>query len=426
MIPWQAPLASSPVYGHLVVPGSKSASARSLLLAALADGPSVLTGVLYSRDTTLMRAGLTALGARFEDRPDGRVGVRPAEVVTGGGDIDCGLAGTVLRFLPPIAALAGAPTRFHGDAAAAARPVAPLLDALAALGASVSEPRTLPFTVSGGDSFRGGPVSLDASASSQFVSALLLAGARFPDGVTVHHSGGALPSLPHIDMTCTLLERRGVTVGTPADLTWRIAPGPIAALDEIVEPDLTNAASLLAAALVTGGALSTAWPEGSVQAADDLLGVLVAFGARTGYSGSGASRLVRVSGDGAVHGADVDLHAVSELTPVAAALAAVADSPSVLRGVAHIRGHETDRLAALASELGGLGVGVRETADGLEITPGPRHGGTFHTHADHRLAHAGALIGLVTPGVGLDDVGCTTKTLPDFPGLWSHLLGTAG
>ncbi|MCB0913331.1 MAG: 3-phosphoshikimate 1-carboxyvinyltransferase, partial [Propionibacteriaceae bacterium] len=187
MIPWQAPLASSPVHGHLVVPGSKSASARSLLLAALADGPSVLTGVLDSRDTTLMRAGLTALGARFEDRSDGRVGVRPAEVLTGGGDIDCGLAGTVLRFLPPIAALAGAPTRFHGDAAAAARPVAPLLDALAVLGASVSEPRTLPFTVSGGPAFRGGRVSLDASASSQFVSALLLAGARFPDGVTVHH-----------------------------------------------------------------------------------------------------------------------------------------------------------------------------------------------------------------------------------------------
>ncbi len=426
MTPWQAPVATSPVHGHLVVPGSKSASARSLLLAALADGPSVLSGVLDSRDTSLMRAGLATLGARFEDLPDGRLRVSPAPAVTGGGDVDCGLAGTVLRFLPPLAALAGTPTRFHGDAAASARPVAPLLDALAGLGASVSEPHALPFRVSGGESFRGGPVSLDASGSSQFVSALLLAGARFADGVTVRHTGGTPPSLPHIEMTCTLLERRGVVVERPSHLAWQVAPGPIAALDETVEPDLTNAATLLAAALVTGGSLSTAWPEGSVQAADDLLGVLAAFGARVDYARDPGGRLVRVAGDGSVHGADVDLHAVSELTPAAAALAAVADSPSVLRGVAHIRGHETDRLAALASGLGGLGVDVRETEDGLAITPGPRHGGVFRTQADHRLAHAGALVGLVTPGVELDDIGCTTKTLPDFPGLWSHLLGTAG
>ncbi len=423
MIPWQAPVATRPVHGDLIVPGSKSASARSLLLAALADGPSVLTGVLDSRDTSLMRAGLTALGAGFDDLPDGRLRVRPADPVAGGGDIDCGLAGTVLRFLPPVAALAASPTRFHGDAAASARPIAPLLDALAALGASVSRPRTLPFTVAGGEGFSGGEISLDASASSQFVSALLLAGARFPGGVTVGHVGGSVPSLPHIEMTCTLLEHRGVKVDHPAELTWRVAPGPIAALDEVVEPDLTNAASLLAAALVSGGTLSTAWPEGSVQAADHLLAVLTAFGAQVSYSGSRDGRRVQVSGEAGVHGADLDLHEVSELTPVAAALAAVADSPSVLRGVAHIRGHETDRLAALAAELTGLGVGALETADGLAITPGPRHAGTFHTHADHRLAHAAALIGLVTPGVQLDDVGCTTKTLPDFPGLWSGLLG---
>lgn len=426
MIPWQAPVAAAPVHGDLVVPGSKSASARSLLLAALADGPSVLSGVLDSRDTSLMRAGLTALGAGIDDLPDGKLRVRPADPVTGGADIECGLAGTVLRFLPPIAALAAVPTLFHGDAAAAARPVAPLLDALASLGACVSQPRSLPFRVSGGESFRGGPVSVDASASSQFVSALLLAGARFAEGVTVHHTGDTPPSLPHIEMTCTLLARRGVVVERPADLTWRVLPGPIAALDELVEPDLTNAATLLAAALVTGGELGTSWPEGSVQAADDLLEVLAAFGAQVSFSGEQGSRVVRVAGTGAVHGADVDLHAVSELTPVAAALAAVADSPSVLRGVAHIRGHETDRLAALTAELGALGVGVRETRDGLEITPGPRHGGSFHTHADHRLAHAAALIGLVTPGIVLDDVGCTAKTLPDFSGLWSHLLGAAG
>lgn len=424
MISWPAPVAGAPVRGHVIVPGSKSASARSLLLAALADGGSVLAGVLDSRDTALMRAGLATLGARFEDLADGRIRVHPGPV-TGGGSIDCGLAGTVLRFLPPVAALAPQPTRFTGDAAAADRPVAGLLDALAALGAEVSSPRWLPFTVAEG-SLRGGPVSLDASPSSQFVSALLLTGARFPRGVEVTHQGASLPSLPHISMTCELLRRRGVVVDQPAETTWRVAAGPIAALDEVVEPDLTNAASLLAAALVTGGELGTAWPEVSVQAADELIGVLAAFGARVDWSDGPLGRVVTVSGADGVRGADVDLHAVSELTPVAAALAAVADSPSTIRGVAHIRGHETDRLAALASGLSGLGADVRETADGLSVVPRPLHGGVFATRADHRLAHAAALVGLVTPGVVLDDVGCTTKTLPDFPGLWARLLGTSG
>jgi len=260
--------------------------------------------------------------------------------------------------------------------------------------------------------------------SSQYVSALLLAASRFPDGLEITHIGGSLPSLPHIDMTAALLARHGVLVERPATCTWRVAPGPIAAIDEVVEPDLTNAATLLAAALITGGEARTAWPEASVQPADELVGVLAAFGAAVSYSIDPLDgRQLTISGAGGVKGADVDLNAVSELTPVAAALAAVADGPSTIRGVAHIRGHETNRLAALTAELGALGVEVAETPDGLVITPGRRHGGTWHTHDDHRLAHAGALLGLVTPGVELDDVGCTTKTLPDFPGLWSRLLG---
>ncbi len=425
MIHWPAPVANGPVHGTVVVPGSKSASARSLLLAALAEGPSTLTGVLDSRDTALMRAGLTVLGAGFIDLPDGRLGVHPAASIRGGGTIDCGLAGTVMRFLPPLAALASPATSFVGDDAASDRPVAALLAALAALGAEVSQPYRVPFTVSGTPAVHGGCVTVDASASSQFVSALLLAGARYPDGLEVIHSGGTLPSLPHIEMTATLLARRGVRVDRPAPFTWRVAAGPITAIDETVEPDLTNAATLLAAALITGGELTTAWPEPSVQAADELLAVLVAFGARIVYSGEGSHRMVTVSGADGVTGTEIDLHAVSELTPVAATLAAVASGPSVIRGVAHIRGHETDRLAALATELSGLGVDATETDDGLSISPGARHGGTFHTHDDHRLAHAAALLGLVTPGVELDDVACTTKTLPDFVGIWSRLVGVA-
>lgn len=422
MSPWAAPVATAPVTGRVVLPGSKSASARSLVLAVIADGTSRLTGVLKSRDTALMRAGLTALGATVTDLPDGSVEVTGAATVTGGSTIDCGLAGTVLRFLPPLAALAGPPTTFVGDAAAQARPVEPLLAALAALGARVSDPRRLPFSVGGSPGFAGGTVELDASGSSQFVSALLLAGPRFADGVDVRHTGAALPSLPHIEMTCTLLRRRGVRVDRTGETSWRVQPGPVAAVAELVEPDLTNAATMLAAALMTGGRLTTAWPQDSVQPADQLAAVLAAFGAELTYAWGPTGRELTVSAPDCVHGTDVDLHAVSEFTPVAAALAAVADGPSRLRGVGHIRGHETDRLAALAAELGALGVGVSEATDGLEITPRDRTGAVLRTYGDHRMAHAGALLGLVTPGVELDDVGCTTKTLPDFPGLWRGLL----
>ena len=419
--PWLAPLAAGPVRGELSIPGSKSASARSLLLAALADGPSRLTGVLNSRDTSLLRAGLTTLGARFEES-DAALQVTPATTITGGGRIDCGLAGTVMRFLPPLAALAGQPTQFFGDPAAGRRPMAPLLGALADLGAEVSQPWQLPFSVVA-VSLRKNAVSLDAGGSSQFISALPLAGARFPDGIAVAHSGSTLPSLPHIQMTLALLARRGVAAARTGPSAWQVSPGPIAALDEAIEPDLTNAATLLAAALVTGGELTAAWPDG-VQAGDELAGVLAAFGARLTYATApDGTRQLTVSGADGLRGADLDLSKISELTPVAAALAALAPEPSRLRGVAHIRGHETDRLAALSAGLGELGANVRQTADGLAFSPATLHGGPFDTYADHRLAHAAALVGLVVEGVLLDDVECTTKTLPDFPGLWRDLIG---
>lgn len=419
--PWLAPLAAGPIRGELSVPGSKSASARSLLLAALADGPSTLSGVLASRDTSLIQAGLTTLGARF-DEADGQLRVTPAGELTGGGRIDCGLAGTVMRFLPPLAALAAQATQFFGDPAASQRPMGPLLGALSELGAGVSRPWQLPFTVAAGQ-FRGGAVTLDASGSSQFISALLLSGARFPDGIAVTHSGGNLPSLPHIQMSVELLVRRGVAATQTGPTSWQVSPGPIAALDEAVEPDLTNAATLLAAALITGGELTTAWPDG-VQAGGELAEVLAAFGAQlTFFTGPDGTRRLTVSGANALRGADLDLSKVSELTPVAAALAALAPEPSRLYGVAHIRGHETDRLAALSTGLGGLGAQVRQTEDGLEFGPSTLHGGGFATHADHRLAHAAALVGLVVDGVVLDDVECTTKTLPDFPGMWRDLIG---
>ena len=413
---WSAPAASQPITAHVLVPGSKSATARLFVLAALADAPSVLSGVLDARDSRLMRAGLESLGVGVEDLGPATVRVTPP-VAFAAGRVDCGLAGTVMRFLPPVAALASGRSDFVGDAAASDRPVRPLLDALRQAGALVIGD-ALPFSVDGDGHVRGGSVVLDASGSSQFVSALLIAGARFDEGLEISHAGAPIPSRPYLAMTVGMLRDRGVAIDEPDPDTWVVHPGRLAARDEAIEPDLMNAAAFLCAGLVTGGRVSTAWPERTLQAADGVLAALEAFGARVEREPG----RVTVSGDG-VRGADIALADVAELTCVLAAVACLADRPSRLRGVAHIRGHETDRLAALASELSGLGADVRETADGLEIIPGRLHGGTFRTFADHRMAHAGAVIGLAVPGVELDDVDCTTKTMPDFPALWSTMVG---
>ncbi len=416
MTVWLAPTPGGRVSGDVSVPGSKSASARALVLAALSDGPSELTGLLEARDTRLMRAGVEALGVRCEDRGAGAGAVRvtpPAAFLSG--RVEVGLSGTVMRFLPCVAALAPGRSDFVGDAAATDRPVAPLLDALRQAGVAV-EGDAVPFAVLGTGTVRGGEVTLDASGSSQFVSALLISGARFAEGLTVRHAGPPIPSRPYVAMTVGMLRDRGVTIDEPDPYTWVVHPGRLAARGEAIEPDLINAAAFLCAGLVTGGEVSMAWPERTLQAADGILAALEAFGARVQRT------LGRVRVSGTVRAADVDLRDVAELTCVLAAVACLADGPSRLRGVGHIRGHETDRLAALASELTGLGASVRETADGLEIFPGTLHGGTFRTYADHRMAHAAAVLGLAVPGVELDDVDCTSKTMPDFPGLWVGLV----
>lgn len=414
-----APERSGPLQATVVVPGSKSATARGYVLAALADAPSALTGVLDARDTRLMRAALTALGVRFVDLGPDQVRVEPPAAFRAA-DIEVGLAGTLMRFLPPLAALAEGPSRFDGDPEARLRPVAPLLDGLAQAGVRIEHPQALPFTVHGAGAVPGGRVVIDASGSSQFVSGLLLAGARFDDGLDLMHAGGRLPSRPHIGLTVAMLRDRGVRITTDeGEHRWRVAPGPIAARDEAIEPDLINAATFLAAPLLLGGEVTTAWPRHTVQAADTILGVLAALGGDVRRSPGS----VTVAGSGVVHGADLDLSLASELTCIATALLAVADTPGSVRGVAHVRGHETDRLAALETEINALGGRLEQTADGLRVTPVPLRAGVFHTYADHRMAHAGALLGLAVPGVRLDDVTCTTKTLPDFPGLWAALVG---
>jgi 3-phosphoshikimate 1-carboxyvinyltransferase len=267
----------------------------------------------------------------------------------------------------------------------------------------------------------GGTVEIDASASSQFVSGLLLSGAAFVDGLTVVHTGQSVPSAPHIAMTVSMLRDAGVDVDDAETNRWRVTPGPIAARDWDIEPDLSNAMPFLAAAVVSGGNVRiSGWPQVSIQPVDDIFAILEKLGAVVRQGGS----YLEVQGAPEYGGFDVDLHDVGELTPAIAALAALASDGSVsqLSGIAHLRGHETDRLAALSAEINRLGGRCEETSDGLRITAGPLHGGVWQSYADHRMATAGAIVGLRVPGVEVEDIGTTAKTLPNFPQLWADLL----
>jgi 3-phosphoshikimate 1-carboxyvinyltransferase len=422
---WPAPAIEHPVRATVSLPGSKSLTNRYLVLAAVADEPSRLRAPLRSRDTLLMAAAVSALGARIEDATaSGGFGadwlITPGEL-RGPASIDVGLAGTVMRFLPPIAALASGDIAFDGDPYARKRPMAPILSALRDLGVTVDDNGTgrLPFTVRGTGRVRGGTVQLNASASSQFVSALLLAGARFDEGLTVRHVGPPIPSAPHVTMTVEALRDVGVVVDDSEPASWRVEPGRVGGLDVLVEPDLSNAAPFLAAAAVTGGRVQVCgWPQYTTQAGDELRDLLDSMGAEVSLDRDGLT----VEGSGELYGIDADLSSAGELTPVVAALAALAETPSHLRGIAHLRGHETDRLTALATELNRLGGNVTETADGLVIKPAKLHAGTFHSYDDHRIATAGAVIGLRVPGVLVENIGTTAKTLPDFTGLWDRML----
>ncbi|KWX67244.1 3-phosphoshikimate 1-carboxyvinyltransferase [Mycobacterium sp. NAZ190054] len=421
---WPAPSTATPIHATVTVPGSKSQTNRALVLAALAvpQGTSTVGGALRSRDTDLMITALQGLGVTVEadDSDPTELTVSGALAPQTGARIDCGLAGTVLRFVPPVAALTTETVTFDGDEQARSRPIAPLLDGLRGLGVDV-DGDGLPFAVRGDGSVRGGTVEIDASGSSQFVSGLLLSGAAFTEGLTVVHTGGTVPSAPHIAMTVSMLRDAGVEVDDSADGRWRVAPGPIAARHWAVEPDLSNAVPFLAAAVISGGAVRMmGWPAVSTQPADTIVSILSSLGAEVRQGDS----YLEVQGATAYDGIDVDLREVGELAPSVAAMAALATPGSVsrLRGIAHLRGHETDRLAALSAELNRIGGQCEETDDGLLITARHMHGGRWQSYADHRMATAGAIVGLRVPGIEVEDIGTTAKTLPDFPQLWADML----
>ncbi len=417
---WSAPHHPTPVDAVVPLPGSKSLTARALVLAALADGPSRLVHPLRARDTDLMAGGLRALGVGIQDAPGGDDWLVTPGALRGPATVDAGLAGTVLRFLPPVAALADGPVTVDGDPRLHDRPNAGLLDGLRALGVRVDDGGRgrAPFTVHGTGRVRGGAVEVDASESSQIVSGLLLAAARFDEGIDLALAG-EVPSLPHVDMTVVTLREHGVQV-TATERGWRVAPGPIAALDRVLEPDLSNAAPFLAAALVTGGRVTVPdWPEVTTQPGAQLDRLLALMGADVERTPEG----LRVTGTGAVRPLVADLGQVGELTPVLAALCALADGPSRLTGIAHLRGHETDRLQALDEVLTAVGARVQQLPDGLVIEPGPRRPALLDSYADHRMVMAAAVLGLAVDGVEVADPGAVTKTLPDFRERWARLLG---
>jgi 3-phosphoshikimate 1-carboxyvinyltransferase len=436
---WPAPFATGAVDATVTVPGSKSVTNRALVLAGLAAEPGWLRRPLRSRDTLLMAQALRAMGVGIEETVSSSSSVAGGagasgeawriipSPLRGPATVDVGNAGTVMRFLPPVAALADGPIRFDGDPRSYERPLGAVITALRALGARIDDDNrgALPLTVFGGGALDGGVVEIDASSSSQFVSALLLSAPRFNQGVEVRHTGSTLPSLPHIRMTVDMLRTIGAQVDTPESggeaNVWRVAPGALLGRDLTVEPDLSNAQPFLAAALVTGGRVTIPdWPEHTTQPGDALREIFTAMGGACELTERGLT----FTGTGTVHGIDWDLSEVGELTPGIAAVAALADSPSTLRGVAHLRLHETDRLAALTREINALGGDVTETADGLHIRPRTLHGGVFHTYDDHRMATAGSLLGLVVKDVRIENVGTTAKTLPDFPDMWSDMLAS--
>ena len=422
---WSAPVADGPVVATVSVPGSKSASNRALILAALADGPSRILGLLDARDTQLMMDGLRMLGVDVQVSERDATGNLTVDVtphfMTGPAAIDVGLAGTVMRFLPPLASLAHGEITFDGDAHARKRPMATVIESLKELGAKVYDRGNgrLPFMIEATGELTGGEVVVDASKSSQFISGLLLSAARFNAGVTVHHVGPPVPSMPHIEMTIAMLAEHGVRVRRDGASIWHVDPQNVAALDRHIEPDLSNAAPFQAAALVTGGSVTVRdWPDQTMQPGDLLRDIWSAMGASVNHQAGDLT----VAAGSTLTGVDLDLSSAGEVAPTVAAVAALAGSPSTLRGIAHLRGHETDRLAALTTEINGLGGDVEEIEDGLIIRPRPMHGGVFHTYDDHRMATAGAIIGLVVPGVEVENIETTDKTLPNFAQRWKSLL----
>ncbi|GAA2284043.1 3-phosphoshikimate 1-carboxyvinyltransferase [Glycomyces scopariae] len=422
---WEAPYAEAELDAVVRVPGSKSMTARALVLAALASGPSTIKRPLIARDTLLMVEGLRAIGVGVDTGDDDAWTVTPGGF-RGGTSVDCGLAGTVMRFLPPVAALADGPVAFDGDPHARKRPNDGVIKALRGLGVDIEDGGrlALPFTVNAAGRVKGGELEVDASKTSQLVSALLMAAPRFENGLDLRHTGDRpVPSRPYLDMVVQMLRQAGADVDDSEPNRWRVAPGELQGREWTIEPDLQNAAPFLCAALVAGGRVTVeGWPTETTQAGDAIREILVQLGARVEWTRGGLTAY----GTAEPLPGELDLADAAELTPALAAVFGVSNGPFTVRGVAHIRGHETDRVSALVTELRKIGADVDEYEDGFRVGSGGHERGTWATYADHRMAHAGAVAGLAIPGLVLDDVACVSKTWPEFAEVWEQAVRGKG
>jgi 3-phosphoshikimate 1-carboxyvinyltransferase len=416
---WLAPTAVEPISGTIQLPGSKSLTNRELVLSALASTPSTLIAPLDSRDSQLMIQALRNLGTQITRDERGNLSIVPAATDTKvQAVIDCGLAGTVMRFVPPLAATFSGEISFDGDEAARKRPMQTTIDSLRKLGVNVIG-EGLPFTIQALGKVEGGELEIDASASSQFVSGLLLAAPRFSKGLKLKHSGKDLPSEPHIEMTLACLRARRVKAYATSPTSWVVEPGAISGAEVIIEPDLSNAGPFLAAALVTKGKVVIKnWPLETTQVGKNLIGILQQMGAKIGFADGDLTCL----GGDSIRGIDIDMHDSGELAPTIVALAALAESESTITGISHLRGHETDRINALVTEINNLGGKATELADGIKITPTVMHGGSWDSYGDHRMATAAAIIGLKVPDITVNDINVVSKTMPEFVSLWGQLL----
>jgi 3-phosphoshikimate 1-carboxyvinyltransferase len=402
------------------IPGSKSATNRAFVLAALGDSVSKISKPLLARDTELMLQALEKLGCKIT-RDKELIEISPMKQVHQDLTIDVGLAGTVMRFVPTLAALSAGVAHFDGDERARNRPMKTLINALKSLGISVDDQSkgSLPFSIASDGLVQGGEITIDASESSQFVSALLLAAPRFKNGLIIKHVGKNLPSLPHIEMTIDMLKQVGVEVISLDKNSWKVLPSKIQSKNWVIEPDLSNAGPFLAAAMVTKGEVTIPdWPQHTTQAGNAWIEILTKMGAKVSLGDNGLT----VNNANEIKGIDFDLSDVGELTPVLVSIALFANSKSTLSGIAHLRGHETDRLAALAENIKSIGGDAEETSDGLIIRPTTLKAGMWKAFDDHRMATAGAVIGLVVSGIEVDDIKTTSKTLPEFEKMWAHLV----
>jgi 3-phosphoshikimate 1-carboxyvinyltransferase len=404
----------------LDVPGSKSITNRALVAAALAEGTSTLEGILLADDTEAMLAALAALGIEIAvDQQQ-----RRATVVGAGGvvppapaDVDVRLSGTTARFLAPLLALGRGPYLLDGAPPFRLRPMGPVLAAVEELGATV-EPRGapghLPVVLRGSASVDGrapgGTVRVAGDVSSQFLSGLLLAGPVTRDGLTIELTT-PLVSVPYVELTLDTLATFGARVERPDERTFVVAPSGYRATATTIEPDASAASYLLAAAAITGGRVRVrGLTETARQGDAGFAQVLAAMGAEVTVDATGTE----VRGTGHLRGITVDLGPMSDTAQTLAAVAVFAAGPTRVTGIGFIRAKETDRIAAVVTELRRLGIRAEEEPDGFIVHPGTPTPGTVHTYDDHRMAMSFSLLGLREPGIAIADPGCVAKTFPSF------------